>query len=161
RPVSFPGRDHRQPPHDVLEGAGKELTALIQRSWQENPCVRMPTRIRRNGPVTTQPIDRLPAPEDSLAVHLDREIGLMRLGTRQRGLGSWLIWNLDPDGYLRQELPSLATTAGVGVGDLERALDVLQALEPTGVGARSLRECLTLQLRAQPEPDPVALELVD
>src|SRR6266496_2176223 len=124
RPDCFSGHDHRQPTRDVLEGASKELTALIQRSLQENPCVRMPTRIRRNGPVTTQPIDRLPAPEDSLAVHLDREIGLMRLGERQRALVSWLVWNLDPDGYLRQELPSLATNAGVDVGDLEQALDV-------------------------------------
>jgi len=160
RPIGFPGHDHR-PTRDALEDAGRELTALIQRSRQENPCVRMPTRIRRSGPVTTQLIDRLPAPEDSLAVHLDRQIGLMHLSERRHTLVSWLIWNLDSDGYFRQELPSLATVAGVAVGDLEQALDVVQALEPTGVGARSLRECLKLQLRAQPEPDPVALELVD
>lgn len=71
-------------------------------------------------------------------------------------LGEHLIGNLDEDGYLRRDLESivndLAFTAGVTTTkqELEGALAEVQALDPAGVGARDLRECLLLQLERMP-----------
>jgi RNA polymerase sigma-54 factor len=76
-------------------------------------------------------------------------------------MADWIVWNLDPDGYLRESLSGLAETAGVPLADLTQALTIVQSLDPDGVGARSLSECLLLQLRAQENPDPVAMELVE
>jgi RNA polymerase sigma-54 factor len=77
---------------------------------------------------------------------------MRRLTDRQRGLGEYLIGNIDDDGYIRRELihivDDLAFNQNVMTSEeeLEEVLDVVQGLEPAGVGARDLRECLALQL---------------
>ena len=60
---------------------------------------------------------------------------------------SALVDNLDDGGYLQRSLDELAATEGLRLDSLERALAALQQLEPAGVGARDLRECLAVQLR--------------
>ena len=146
---------------DVLDRSSDELAAVIQHFQDENPCIKRVTRIRRAGPVASDPVDRLPAPGDSLAEHLARQLSMGTHDRRTLALANWIIWNLDGEGYLREDLAELATTPGAGVAELERALAVVQSLDPVGVGARSLRECLLLQMRAQADPDPVAILLVD
>ena len=111
--------------------------------------------------MTSDPVDRLPAPEDSLAEHLSRQLCMGTRDPRTVDLANWIIWNLDGEGYLREDLAGLAATTGAPVAELERALAVVQSLDPVGVGARSLRECLLLQMQAEPDPDPVAIELID
>jgi RNA polymerase sigma-54 factor len=72
-------------------------------------------------------------------------------------LGQHLIGNLDEDGYLRRDLDQivndLAFTQNISTNstELERALKEVQALDPAGVGARDLRECLLLQLERLPK----------
>ncbi len=149
------------PASDVTERSKDELMALIQRHRDENPSLRQVTRIRRAGPVTGDLVDRLPAPADSLAEHLSHQVRMRPYDWRVLALAEWIIWNLDGDGYLRDDLCELAALVGASLAELEQALTVVQSLAPVGVGARSLEECLSLQLRAQPDPDQVALQLVD
>jgi len=61
-------------------------------------------------------------------------------------LVEFLVDRLDPNGFLDEDLPALAAEAGVEEGMMARALTELQAADPAGVGARSLSECLRLQL---------------
>ena len=65
-----------------------------------------------------------------------------------------IIDNLDPAGYLRTELPDIAERLGAGEDECEVALKLVQSFEPTGVGARSLEECLRLQLKDHDRLDP-------
>ena len=146
---------------DLLGRSNEELVAIVQRYRDDNPNIKHPTRIRRAGPVVAAEVDRLPAPAASLAEHLSHQLRMSERDPRMVGLAEWIIWNLDADGYLREDLPRFAAMAGARAGELEQALAIVQALEPTGVGARSLSECLLLQLRAQADPDPVAIQLVD
>ncbi|MFM8609365.1 MAG: RNA polymerase factor sigma-54 [Burkholderiaceae bacterium] len=93
---------------------------------------------------------------ESLFDHLHRQALSLRLGDEDRAALRFLIESLNDDGYLEDSLESLADT--LARGDLEAheelvhrftvALRLLQSLEPAGVGARSLSECLTLQIRA-------------
>ena len=68
-----------------------------------------------------------------------------------RPLGVLIINNIDADGYLRTPLDELRNQVDppAPIQDLQQALAVVQTLEPTGVGARNLRECLLLQLQAE------------
>ncbi|HSV35853.1 MAG TPA: RNA polymerase factor sigma-54 [Ramlibacter sp.] len=102
---------------------------------------------------------------ESLQSHLHRQALSLRLGEEDRCALSFLIESLNDDGYLEDSLESLA--AGLAPHDLEQqeelvhrftmALGLLHHLEPVGVGARSLGECLSLQLRAMMEgEDPPA-----
>jgi RNA polymerase sigma-54 factor len=84
------------------------------------------------------------------------QLGLREIGDRIRQLAEHLIGNLDEDGYLRRDLDAivndLAFTQGVMCtrGELDEALRELQQLDPAGVGARDLRECLLIQVRRMP-----------
>ena len=94
--------------------------------------------------------------QESLQSHLHRQALSLRLSETDSAALRFLIESLNDDGYLEDSLQSLAE--GLARGDLEdaeelvhrftMALSLLQSLEPAGVGARSLGECLTLQLRA-------------
>ncbi|MDP3135939.1 MAG: RNA polymerase factor sigma-54 [Burkholderiaceae bacterium] len=94
--------------------------------------------------------------QESLQSHLHRQALALRLGEVDRAALRYLIESLNDDGYLEDSLESLAE--GLARGDAEQAeelvhrfqmaLGLLQSLEPVGVGARTLAECLRLQLLA-------------
>ena len=90
-----------------------------------------------------------------------QQLGYKHLSPRQQKLAEYLVGSLDDDGYLRRDLLSiaddLAFTQGIEVSEaeLEETLHLIQQLEPAGVGARTLQECLLLQLDAQPEPSRI------
>ncbi len=93
----------------------------------------------------------------SLRAHLMEQLSLTNLGPRDRALVEVLIDALDDDGYLTQSLEDIAALLRpedeAGVEELAIALRHLQNFEPVGVGARSLAECLALQIRAADTDD--------
>ncbi|MGI9364834.1 MAG: RNA polymerase factor sigma-54 [Rhizobiaceae bacterium] len=76
-------------------------------------------------------------------------------------IASDIIDNLDPAGYLRTDLPDIAERLGAIENECEIALKLVQSFEPTGVGARSLEECLRLQLKDQDRLDPAIDAVLD
>ena len=84
----------------------------------------------------------------SLHDELMTQFGLLDTTPIVREFGEYLISNLDDDGRLRNSLPELVQVFGrpISDGDAEDTLRLVQTLEPAGVGARSLQECLLLQL---------------
>jgi RNA polymerase sigma-54 factor len=84
----------------------------------------------------------------SLIEHLLEQFGFFTCRPEIRDFGEFLIQNLDADGRLRGKLDDLRQVYGrpIEVDDAEEALRLIQRLEPPGVGARDLSECLLLQL---------------
>ena len=88
----------------------------------------------------------------SLQEYLVEQLGYRDLSEREMGLAVYPIGSIDEDGYLRRDLESVADdiafTMGVEVtpAELERLLKIIHELEPAGVGARNLQECLLLQM---------------
>lgn len=99
---------------------------------------------------------------ENLQQHLLRQINLNHLSDRDKHVVEVLIGNLSEDGYLTQSLEeileSLPPELELELEDLQIALQHLQHLDPIGVGARSLSECLLLQLRALPPKTPFRSE---
>ena len=93
--------------------------------------------------------------------HLEEQLGYKELSDRERALADYLVGSLDDDGYLRRELEFIADDIAFGTGvetdkaELEKVLKVIQELEPVGVGARTLQECLLLQINSVGDPTPV------
>jgi RNA polymerase sigma-54 factor len=107
------------------------------------------------------PFENLGRSDTSLAEHLGEQL---RLGTDDPDLlriGEAIIGNLDEDGYLRADLEEIAKGMGATLEAVEAALKRIQAFDPPGVAARSVQECLLLQLTADAEPDPVSVEIVE
>jgi RNA polymerase sigma-54 factor len=101
---------------------------------------------------------QIAAAEPTLQEHLLGQLHLVPLSQRDREIASVLVAHLDEDGYLTLELAELhgllAQEMEVDLEDLQIALRHVQNLEPTGVGARDLAECLALQLKALPADLP-------
>jgi len=97
-------------------------------------------------------------PEPSLHANLRNQLMLQQMGDRDRALTHFVVDALDDDGYLKVSLEELAAAAphdaGVDADELRAAVRLVQTLEPAGVAARDLTECLTLQLEARDERGP-------
>ncbi|MBI4192390.1 MAG: RNA polymerase factor sigma-54 [Betaproteobacteria bacterium] len=110
---------------------------------------------------------QLAAEAQTLREYLIWQLSLTQLSERDQRLVTLLIDSLDDDGYLKQDLDELATILPpeleIDVEELHIALTHLQHLDPPGIGARNLGECLLLQLEALPDSTPhraQALEIV-
>jgi len=103
------------------------------------------------------------ASPSTLRDSLRDQLLLLGLGERDYALANLVVDALDEDGFLRQQLDELQDDDDLEPGELETALRIVQTLEPTGIGARNLAECLALQLQALDRGEPgreVALNVV-
>lgn len=84
--------------------------------------------------------------EVSLKDHLQKQVGEVTDDSKLRFMCNYLIDSIDDAGYMRAEIGNVAQRLSVPVEVVEDALELLQTLDPVGVAARNLKECLTLQL---------------
>ena len=81
------------------------------------------------------------------------QLGLLDLDEKQMMVAEYIVGNIDEDGYLRRDIEAmvddLAFSANIEVNDseMENLLNIVQDLDPPGIGARDLQECLLLQLK--------------
>ena len=107
------------------------------------------------------PFENIVRSVSSLTDHLDEQMRFTFQDPLMLRIGNQIIGNLDEDGYLRAELSEIAEKCQTTVDQVERVLALIQAFDPTGVAARSIQECLLIQLRTDPNPDPVSVEIVE
>lgn len=92
------------------------------------------------------------AVEKTFHEELERQLGMLKMDDRSLAIGKQLVGSIDDDGYLRRELDSIiddlafAQNIETTEEELAKMLLRIQAFEPAGVGARSLQECLLIQL---------------
>jgi RNA polymerase sigma-54 factor len=88
------------------------------------------------------------APATSLQDHLESQLSLLDLPARGRTIAENIVYNLDDNGYLQYPLSEILESMPAGTTEIEaeRVLRTVQSLDPPGVAARDLRECLLLQL---------------
>ncbi|HEX4997729.1 MAG TPA: RNA polymerase sigma-54 factor, partial [Terriglobia bacterium] len=110
------------------------------------------------------------AKPSTLTDHLEWQLGMAPMTEPVRLACHSIVGNLNEDGYLMavdesgREIPitleEIAETGGHSLEDVEAALRVVQRLDPPGIGARDLSECLALQLLALGEDESIAAEIV-
>jgi RNA polymerase sigma-54 factor len=98
-----------------------------------------------------------PALDPSLQEHLYGQISALSLSSRRREALVYLTQWLSNSGYLEQTPQTWAAGSPWSPRELEAVVPLLQSLDPPGVGARCLKECLLLQLQAQPQGLPALL----
>jgi len=104
--------------------------------------------------------DAMAADAPSLRDHLLTQAGMV-FGLHDMLIASHLIDQIDEAGYLSMSLLDLANRLGVPLYRVEQVLKVIHTFDPTGVGARSLGECLALQARDADRYDPAMARLLD
>jgi RNA polymerase sigma-54 factor len=96
----------------------------------------------------------------TLAEHLEAQIGAVARDPATEFVARHLIGLLDEAGYLTAPLREVAGDLGASLAEVERALTLVQSLDPTGVGARDLGECLALQAKEADRYDPCMERLI-
>lgn len=107
--------------------------------------------------------------EESLEEHLMTQVNELNLSDDDKVIAEYIVGNLDSNGWLARSTSGIADDITFGADvevereDVERVLKLVQRLDPPGIGARTLRECLLIQVRQKPKtPESVKLEtLID
>lgn len=107
--------------------------------------------------------------EESLEEHLMTQVNELNLSDDDKVIAEYIVGNLDSNGWLARSTSGIADDITFGADvevereDVERVLKLVQRLDPPGIGARTLRECLLIQVRQKPKtPESAKLEtLID
>jgi len=96
----------------------------------------------------------------TLSDHLHSQLALVALSEDVRDAADGVVGNLDENGYLLSRPEEMAAEGGHKLEDVKEAVHVVQTLDPAGVAASDLRECLLLQLESRGAKDGVAWKIV-
>jgi RNA polymerase sigma-54 factor len=137
-------------------GTGEPATgsAVTGMSWA-NVTQRM-----HNGSDDGSDLEEFVANQISLREHLSAQLPLAVTAPVERLIGQYLIDLVDEAGYIPPNLESLSQRLGAPLELIESVLDKLQTFDPPGIFARSLAECLALQLKDQNRYDPLMAQLL-
>jgi RNA polymerase sigma-54 factor len=97
----------------------------------------------------------------SLEEHLNWQLGLLDVKPETALVAAEIIGNLNEDGYLSLSLEELSEVCGCRITEAEEALRIVQDMDPIGVGARDLCECLLLQLANLEMKDGLAWKIIE
>jgi len=107
-----------------------------------------------------------PAPV-TLAEHLLSQFHFLQLSDKEREIGEYIIWNINEDGYLAADVETLVRNLSsppdkiVTTEQVEKVLKLIQTLEPVGIGARNLQECLVMQLKEQDKDNKLPINILE
>jgi RNA polymerase sigma-54 factor len=98
--------------------------------------------------------------KDNIRDYLRWQVGLSSFDPNERVVAEWIIENIDDNGYLAYPIPEIAKSSEFSVELLENVLKKIQKLDPPGIGARDLKECIFLQYEEKGGKDPVFEDVV-
>lgn len=173
---------------EILQMGAQELLEHIQELVQENPVLEaeppppgrevegdlrrklawLEATDRQNRYYHRQDADeegdllanRVAVREDSLYHHLLAQLRGMKLDKATRGAAEYIIESLNSNGWLDEDIRAICRVLGLDGETVGRALEIVQSLDPAGVAARNLAECLSLQLHRRPGDHSLALRIV-
>jgi RNA polymerase sigma-54 factor len=105
--------------------------------------------------------EQLRAAEVTLVEHLEAQIGAAASDPQTAFIARHIIGLLDEAGYLTVPLDEVADDLGIDIFDTKAGLRLVQSLDPSGVGARNLAECIAIQAREADRYDPCMKALID
>jgi RNA polymerase sigma-54 factor len=140
-------------PDDPGSSAGETAPTLQAETWSLAPSRQ---------PVSSEDynLEAFVAEQKSLGDYLIDQLGLSVVDPTMRLVGKALIDEIDEAGYLRTETETVAERLGAPLEIVEEALRLIQSFEPSGIGARDLAECLSIQLAERDRLDPAMMTLV-
>ncbi|MFT4416315.1 RNA polymerase factor sigma-54 [Fredinandcohnia humi] len=150
----------------LLQYSTLDLTKFLEEQMMENPLIELKTinfGQRAKGKISneyTNPIEFIGKNETTLYDHLMAQVTYMRLSHEDKETLEYIIHLLDSNGYLYFTNEEIAAELSVDTETVEASVQLIQKLDPIGVGARSLQECLLLQLEALPERHFVAETII-
>lgn len=156
----------------LLQYSVQELTAFLENKALENPLIQIENgNVRPMNPLIDRNrrkhqreekdwIEQIADKPFSLEEQLISQLNIKKLPDDQLRVIRHLIQNLDENGYFLGDLSQIAETLRVSEELVEESLAVLQTLEPAGIGARNLQECLLMQIYYENPNNELALNII-
>lgn len=159
----------------ILQVPSYELTSYLQEQALENPLIEisepkgMFTTLKKSGrkngingqSADKESFDHLIIEQETLYDYLYKQSILLPLNEQDRKIFNYLLLSLNENGYLTVTAQETAARFTATIEKCEELIAMLQKLEPTGIGARSIRECLLIQLAEQKLEHSLSYILVD
>lgn len=141
----------------ILSYNAHDLSTVIQEIAQENPFVEL-----KNPSKELQNLDWIQDNEtENLIDHLLSQVRVSDWSSKEKRAVKFLIYQLGEDGYLRTSLEALKRTVSFSLQELNDGKNKLQTLDPIGIGAKDLNECLLLQARDKKDFNSIAISLLE
>lgn len=155
---------------NILQYSNIELSQFIQEQALENPLIEiidspkiekyLSHTKKNNNDIEVDFTNLIADNKKGLKEILLDQLQLLKLNSMQRDILSHLVLNIDDNGYLRIDLKELAYQLKVKVQLIEECIKLLHQLEPIGVGARNLKECLLIQARILYPDQPILITVI-
>jgi len=173
----------------LLQLSQPELIEAIEQEIKENPLLEVNEETTEETPLdtaddndeTAEWLERYSASEEhtereekqypdyenlikktyNLRDYIRWQIGLSDFDVNEKIIAEWILENINDNGYLAYPIEELSKTSNIPFESLERVLNKIQKLEPAGVGARDLKECILIQYELRGEKDPAFEHVVD
>ncbi|MGJ8730443.1 RNA polymerase factor sigma-54 [Listeria aquatica] len=156
----------------MLQFTAADLTAFLEEKALENPLIEVTSgadiatdysyKKRKN---TAQAgndfLEQVVSRSETLSEHLQDQIMLLDLSQTEKKIALYLIESLSPSGYLTIDLKTVAHNLKREETEIFQVLQVLQSLEPAGVAARNLQECILLQIDRSSDAPYIAYDLLN
>lgn len=161
----------------LLQYSTIELSKFIQEQATENPLIELEEKsltirfedkyepayrksYRNNdNEESVSPLDFIASNDRGMCEDLLEQAGWLEISDQERKILQYLILNLDDNGYLTLPISEAAEQLSIAESEIENGIGFLQQLEPVGVGARNLKECLLLQAKEY-YPDDKLLTII-
>lgn len=151
----------------LLQYSSLDLTKFLEEQTLENPLIEVKqtdfsrrTKSKVSKESYTNPIDYIEKKETTLYEHLLTQLSYMKVNNEKKRTMEYIIQLLDSNGYLYFPEEEIAKDLNTDAENIESAIHYIQSLDPIGVGARSLQECLLLQLRKLPKRNSLAETII-
>ena len=146
----------------ILEMSSSNLKELIEKEVNKNPMLEIVYSPRSNfsDEETSSPLDFI-SKEESLFDILEEQLSYLKLSKKFRDICYYIINNLDDRGYLTISKSEIKKTFKISTKELQEIFDIIYSLEPSGIGAENLKDCLKIQLTIKDRKDPILFSLID
>lgn len=157
----------------ILQLSSMELSDYIQEQSVGNPLldiiwhspggytkkIRSSTR-SFSKPYQEEWLNHIGCPVETLESILIHQLELVEISKKHKKIARFMAGNLNDDGYLIIDMSEIRHRFQISMEDMNAALQCLQSLDPPGVGARDLKECLQLQINRDEDAAPFAYRIV-
>jgi len=152
-PILEAGEEQAEEQTQESKDDGEEIAELLDRF---SPSEEFSYREEREYPDYENIIKK----PSNLRDYLRWQAGLASFDQNERLVVEWIIENIDDNGYLAYPISEISKSSGFSEELLEEVLKKVQKFDPTGVGARDLKECIIIQYEALGEKDPLLEQIL-
>ncbi|MEH7461541.1 RNA polymerase factor sigma-54 [Bacillus thuringiensis] len=151
----------------MLQYNVQELTEFLYEQSLENPLIelngfdREKKKSKTTSKQTENQMEIYSVDSTTIQQHLVNQLQYYKIDEEQRKIASFIILNVDENGYLQETNEELASLLSVCIEKVNSCMELVQSLEPAGVGARNIQECLSIQLKRLQRRSTLAEMIVD